>query len=270
MPVQAKSKKAAQKKRTKAALPRKEIVARRRVLKKAHATILLTKKKKVRQAVPKTTRRQLQKISARPASPAKEIKPSGPVLLEAAHTAVDQSSGPKYFFSTDIPDHYDETYMRALPRDPLWIFAYWEISKTTIGGLKTALGKAFFGARWVLRVSDITDIDYNGANAWGSMDIDIAPGADNWYVKIGESGRVYILQAGLMTMDGAFSEAVRSNAVRMPNAGVSPVVDEEWLTAESNELIRMSAASLKRSIGASERMEDEFGLGQGSGSGAVL
>jgi hypothetical protein len=187
-----------------------------------------------------------------------------------------QSSGPKYFFSTDIPDLYNETYMRALPRDPLWIFSYWEISQPSMDSLKTALGKDFDSAGWVLRVSDVTDIGYDGTNAWRSMDIDVTFNANNWYIKVWEPGRVYLIQGGLLTQQGIFFEAVRSNPLRMPRAGVSGVTDEEWSTAESNELLKMSAASLRRSIGASERLEEteigagfESGLGQGSGSGAI-
>jgi hypothetical protein len=88
---------------------------------------------------------------------------------------------------------------------------------------------------------------------------------------------MYLVQGGIMTHNGVFSEAVRSNTVTMPRAGVSAVADEEWSTAASDELIGMSALSLKRSIGASERMVEseigigfESGLGHGSGSGAIL
>jgi hypothetical protein len=188
-----------------------------------------------------------------------------------------RSAGPKYFFSTDIPDHYNETYMRALPRDPLWIFSYWEISQSSMDNVKTALGDDFDRARWVLRVSDVTEIEYDGTNAWRSMDIDVTFNANNWYIKVWEPGRVYCIQGGLLTQQGIFVEAVRSNAIRMPRAGVSAITDEEWSTAASDELLKMSAASLKRSIGASERLEEteigagfESGIGRGSGSGAIL
>ncbi len=205
-----------------------------------------------------------------PVVPAKErlLKSSNGSSLPGPH------AGPKYFFSTDIPDHYNETYMRAMPRDPVWIFAYWEISQDSIGGLKVSMGDGFAGARWVLRVSDVTGIDYNGENAWRTMDIDISFNASSWYIKVWEPGRDYLIQGGLLTRDLAFFEAVRSNAIRMPRAGVSTITDAEWSMAGSNALLMMYAAgSMKSSIGASERLsESELGAGpgQGSGSGAIL
>jgi hypothetical protein len=280
VPVQAKLKKAAPKKKIKKALPRRKIVARRQVLKRANATVSLKKKKIVRKPLPKPAYSKPVRAAVLPSSAVKGEPGKGPFSTASRASRFQApASGPKYFFSTDIPDRYGDTYMRALPRDPVWIFAYWEISQSTINNLKTVLGETFHRASWVLRVSDITDIDYTGTNAWRTMDINITLSADNWYIKVWEHGRVYLIQCGLVTQDGVFSEAVRSNAVQMPNAGVSPITDEEWLTAESDELIRMSAFSLKRSIGASERLEESEigaaegempGLGQGSGSGAIL
>jgi hypothetical protein len=290
--VQAKSKTAATRKKAKSALPRKKAP------KKAVAATLLIKKKKIAKQTPKGKKQSLPKTAARRVAvpivakrkPAiREItkKPVRPlpaglsqkpvsVFSMASHNHA-QASGPKYFFSTDIPDQYNETYMRAMPRDPLWIFTYWEISQSVIDDLRAVRGDGFGSARWILRVSDVTDIEYNGANAWRSIDIDITPNADNWYIKIWEPGRMYLVQGGIVTHNGVFSEAVRSNTVTMPRAGVSAVADEEWSIAASDELIGMSALSLKRSIGASERMVEseigigfESGLGHGSGSGAIL
>ena len=30
-----------------------------------------------------------------------------------------------------IPDYYNETYINAIVRDPLWIFAFWDIAEST-------------------------------------------------------------------------------------------------------------------------------------------
>ena len=181
--------------------------------------------------------------------------------------------GPKYFFSTDIPGTYNETYMRALPRDPLWIFAYWEVSGETIELMRRHVGADVFNSsKWVLRVLDVSDIFYDGTNAWRQMDIDLAPYASSWYVKVWEAGRSYMLQCGIVTPDSRFFSAVNSNAVQMPRAGVSSVLDEEWMTASTDELIRLSG--LKRGFGSSENSSrfSSAGLasGSGSGSGSIL
>jgi hypothetical protein len=296
----------------KTAAAKKKAVVKNAGVKKAAASLPRTKKKtaprplaKVKKAVaPKRAARAVPLPAKKPAalkkavalaakSPArtKTLKSGSlqkPIPAKPAWRSVaippglsnfqPQFSGPKYFFSTDIPDRYNETYMRAIPRDPFWIFSYWEISQTTIENLKTALGDKFESARWVIRVSDVTDIEYDGSNAWRTMDVGITFNANNWYIKVWEPGRVYLVQAGLVTQEGVFTEAVRSNALCMPRSGVSAITDEEWSNTGSDELLMMSGASLKRSIGASERLEEtelggavlEFGPGQGSGSGAIL
>jgi hypothetical protein len=181
--------------------------------------------------------------------------------------------GPKYFFSTEIPGTYGETYMRALPKDPLWIFVYWELSGETIELMRRHVGADVFNSsKWVLRVLDVSDIFYNGTNAWRQTDIELAPFAPSWYVKVWEPGRTYMLQCGIVTPDSRFFSAVNSNPVMVPRAGVSPVLDEEWMTASTDELIRLSG--LKRGLGSSENSSGFSGAGlasgSGSGSGSIL
>jgi len=205
---------------------------------------------------------------------------SGGLLKPAEKTAVpvftqgrEPVMGPKYFFSTEIPGTYDETYMRALPKDPLWIFVYWELSGETIELMRRHVGADVFNSsKWVLRVLDVSDIFYNGTNAWRQTDIELAPYATSWYVKVWEPGRTYMLQCGIVTPDSRFFSAVNSNPVQVPRAGVSPVLDEEWMTASTDELIRLSG--LKRGLGSSENSSGFSGAGlasgSGSGSGSIL
>jgi hypothetical protein len=81
-----------------------------------------------------------------------------------------------------------------------------------------------------------------------------------------------MLQCGIVTPDSRFFSAVNSNPVMVPRAGVSPVLDEEWMTASTDELIRLSG--LKRGLGSSENSSGFSGAGlasgSGSGSGSIL
>jgi hypothetical protein len=158
--------------------------------------------------------------------------------------------GPKYFFKSEIPEGYNDTYLRALPRDPFWIFAYWEISPATFELMRRHVGDEYEKSKWILRLLDVTDIYFDGTNAWRIQNIDLAPGAVSWYLKVWEPNRTYMLQYGILTSDGRFFSAVNSNAVQMPPYGVSSNTDQEWMTANTNELIRLSG--IKKSIGASE------------------
>ncbi len=188
-------------------------------------------------------------------------------------------AGPRYFFHADIPDSYNDTYMRAMPRDPEWLFAYWELTESFLNSLKSKMGNAAFEkAKKILRLCDVTDIDYNGSNAQRYTDIEINDYANNWYVRVPEQGRAYVIECGFLTLDGKFYLAVRSNVITIPRFGLSPIQDEEWTTASTDELIRMSADGLNRPLGASEKrfgaaakqpenMENMFGRAAGSGSG---
>jgi len=174
--------------------------------------------------------------------------------------------GPKYFFSTEIPGTYNETYMRALPRDQQWVFAYWEVSGETIELMRRHVGADVYSkSTWVLRVLDVSDIFYDGTNAWRQMDIELAPYASSWYVKVWEAGRTYMLQCGIVTPEKKFYSAVNSNAVQVPRAGVSSVLDEEWSTACTDELIRLG---LRRGFGSSENSSRVSSGGPAGGSGS--
>jgi hypothetical protein len=190
-------------------------------------------------------------------------------------------AGPKYFFETDIPDSYGETYMRAMPRDPQWLFAYWEISEATRKELRANMGEsAFSSAKMIVRLVDVTDINYDGTNAERYVDIEINEFANNWYVQVPESGRSYVLELGFLSTTGKFYCATRSNVISVPRMGVSQLQDEEWATVSTDELIRMSSDAMRSGMGSSERRfaaaETLVGhagflgnLGSGSGSGGL-
>jgi hypothetical protein len=220
------------------------------------------------------------KKSSRSASQSVKRHLSNRLPYPTTLTRNSQVSGPRYFFNTDIPDSYNETYMRAIPRDPQWLFAYWEISDSTRKELRGKMGEsAFSSAKRILRLLDITDISYDGSNAQRFIDIEINEFANNWYVQVPESGRNYVLELGLLTTTGRFFLVTKSNVATVPRMGVSLLQDEEWATV-SDELIRMSADAMRTGMGSSERRfaaaETLVGhaglsgsLGSGSGSGGL-
>lgn len=144
--------------------------------------------------------------------------------------------------TTGLPKSYGDTKIVILPRDPMWFFAYWEVSPGTIDETRSRLGPDTFNAsRWVLRVYDVTDINFDGANAHHFFDISV-DGAETWYVNAPATNRSWCVDLGLVTADGRFIGIARSNVVRMPRQGVSPVSDEQWaiLQIEFERLLKMS------------------------------
>lgn len=144
--------------------------------------------------------------------------------------------------TTGLPRSYGDTKIAILPRDPFWFFAYWEVSPATIEDTRSTVGSANFSAsRWVLRVYDVTDIQFDGTNAHRFFDIAVS-GSDTWYVNAGEANRTWCVDLGLITPDGRFIGIARSNVVRMPRQGVSSVTDEHWaiLQTEFERLLKLS------------------------------
>jgi Uncharacterized protein conserved in bacteria len=162
--------------------------------------------------------------------------------------------------------------MCAAPRDPGSIFVYWEIAPDAMDGLrKTAGDDLFNSSKWVLRVIDVTDILFDGTNAWQTIDIFIHRDEKKKYVQAPEPGRTYLLECGILTPDNSFFEAVRSNRCDLPRKGVSDRLDEGWNMVGTTELIRISTDALGSGAVAAQRLNGlGIALGEGSGSGSIM
>lgn len=131
----------------------------------------------------------------------------------------------------EIPDYYGEDKLVLQVRDPYWAHAYWEITPNTETNIQKSLGDKLFNADKVMRIYDVTDIVFNGSNAWSVFDLFIG-NANNWYVHLGASNRSYFAEIGYLTKDGKFYPLVRSNTIRTPSDGPSSIIDEEWMILE--------------------------------------
>jgi hypothetical protein len=130
------------------------------------------------------------------------------------------------------PETYGENAITLMVRDPYWLFTYWEFAPDLRADLVKRLGEeTLLASRLVLRVYDVTGVDPDRAHEY--HDIDIAPGARNWYINVMRVEREYCVDVGLITPDGSFVVIARSNRVSLPPVGPSEVVDEEWITLES-------------------------------------
>jgi hypothetical protein len=115
-----------------------------------------------------------------------------------------------------------------LARDPYWLYAYWDFSPAHIGAARNGLGSQ--DTRLVLRISDVTYIDFDGTNAWSSTDIELAPFATDWYISVPRPDASYCVEIGYKALDGHFTLLGRSNAATTPRAEISPSAAVDWLT----------------------------------------
>lgn len=124
---------------------------------------------------------------------------------------------PNYGF----PARYDENYLVLLVRDPHCIFGYWEFSDEQMD-----LVAREFGCQWgevplLLRVYDLTGVNFNGENEHSHFDVSLHPLANNYYVNDINSNNSYCVDIGVITSQGRFVTLMRSNVVQTPRESLA-------------------------------------------------
>lgn len=179
--------------------------------------------------------RVVASVHALESEPAAGSRSPADAPLEAAPaTSRPPESKPTPTLSADpLPHTYGQDRLVLLVRDPWWVYTWWELTPTALERGRAAVAEA---ADLTLRVYDISAIHWDGHNhhSYFDIDIDIGDLAGNWYIELGKPGASYCAELGLRTADGRFLALVRSNVVTLPRAGMSEVVDEEWMIVEED------------------------------------
>jgi hypothetical protein len=144
----------------------------------------------------------------------------------AAHTVEDQYT---------IPSGYGDHHIVLMVRDPFWLFAYWEIQPEIERGIRgQLLPEEIPGLQTVLRVQDVTNLDFPAQPAHRAFDISLSGLARNWHIHTEAPGRSFIVDIGLLTAAGRFLLLARSNRVTTPRNAPSDITDESWFTADAD------------------------------------
>lgn len=148
-------------------------------------------------------------------------------------------SAPSYW-----QDRYGDDRLVLLIRDPYWCFAYWDLSPEKQSQIIRERQGAPGRVRLILRVYDVTQIEFTGFNAHRTLDIEVTDEASNWYINVWAADRAYCVDLGLLFPDGRFLTLLRSNVVITPRDTTSDVVDEEWMVVDEtfNRLYRAAGA----------------------------
>src|SRR3989339_1670093 len=128
-----------------------------------------------------------------------------------------------------LPESYGKTEAALLPRDPNWMFIYWDITEDTKNYIRGAHGAdVFVKSKSVVRV-------YNVAMPGEKyFDLPVMLDARSWYIAVPESGKSYYCELGLILPDGRFVGLVKTNTVNLPSGTVSDVADEKWMTVSGD------------------------------------
>ena len=158
----------------------------------------------------------------------------------------------------DIPSGYGKTESYLLPKDPAWLFLFWEITQNTLDCIKQQYSEETLKqARTIIRLHDVTDVAlFDGTNSVCHYDMPVIFEARSWYINAPQTGRAYIADLGYLTADGQFILVSRSNQTALPPGHISNVIDDKWMIVEGDfqKLLKLAGADYI-GLGASERMQ---------------
>ncbi|MBI3301326.1 MAG: DUF4912 domain-containing protein [Deltaproteobacteria bacterium] len=171
-------------------------------------------------------------------TPAEPERPGGALAAQPVNETQQDAMDSKFYLgpidqpalaaAPELPATYDDNRLVLLARDPHWLYAYWDFSVERMSAVRTHLGGQ--DAQPVLRVFDVTYVDFDGTNAWRTVDIDLSPFATNWYIAVPQPDAAYCVEVGYRTVDGRFAALGRSNVVTTPRAEPSPSATLRWFT----------------------------------------
>ncbi|NLG17463.1 MAG: DUF4912 domain-containing protein [Fibrobacter sp.] len=151
------------------------------------------------------------------------------------------NNGPRYKFSTDIPQKYDQDYVCAIPRDPLTSFVYWEFTPET---LKRKTSESQLGSKIVLTVKGRQE-DRQPA----SHHFDICRNSFEQFINVPGPGEPHRFEFGTINSHGNYSFISETGTLPPPQTDVSKTIDQKWFSEKTEQLIQFSAKSsmVKRS-----------------------
>ncbi|NQU43757.1 DUF4912 domain-containing protein [bacterium] len=129
----------------------------------------------------------------------------------------------------DLDYFYDETEIRALVRDPEWIFVYWEVDGETRKGYGITEGhQRHLALRW----SDVTDLpEYTGDNAHDSFRVDVTDNVRSWYQQVA-ANRHWVVEFGVVEDDGSFTTICTTKSAKTPPKSMAAGSAPEWVFVE--------------------------------------
>lgn len=173
-----------------------------------------------------------KKLQSKPRAAENNLHNSPDLKPQIQKSHKNGSSGPRYSFSTEIPEYYNETYIRAIPRNPECLFVYWELSDSSLDNLKSKLGNDI--GESVLKIEEWNrtasalknDPATQSHNKVSQIDMPLRPPIyhvfpsglkmqhsenmtdghfqDSSYIRVPEPGKEYIVEYGQLVNGNAF------------------------------------------------------------------
>ncbi len=213
---------------------KKKTVLKKAAPKKAAAKKTTTKKAAAKKTIAGKTAKKAAPIKASrrtwviPKS-VQEPLPTQEKVADAKYYTGPEADQAALRSSDKLSAGYGEDRITLMARDPSLTYAYWEATPERLEKERSWFGME---AALVVRIYDITGVQFDGRNAIGYFDQDVAEPVGSWYFETGRPGHSFCADLGVRSPEGRFLTLARSNYITMPRDGVSDVIDEEWMLAD--------------------------------------
>ena len=112
-------------------------------------------------------------------------------------------------------------------RDPFWVQAYWEITRSSVSRARAAFAGNWHAAQPVLRLMKISNDGNTNSVEEIVEEIPIHGGVNNWFISIKTQAKNYRVAIGYLCKEsGRFHLIAKSNEIVMPKA--SEAADCTW------------------------------------------
>ena len=142
----------------------------------------------------------------------------------------------------ELPLGYGDGLIHLMPRDPRWLLCYWDIAEEA----RAHAGK-YNGGTLILKLHDITHINFNGHNAWSTHRFNLNEEARYWYIPVPSEGRRFMAELGYAMPDGGFNSLGTSDGIMPPPGSPSPWTHDVFITLPFGEPLSISATGLETS-----------------------
>ncbi|MEI7998555.1 MAG: DUF4912 domain-containing protein [Candidatus Omnitrophota bacterium] len=137
--------------------------------------------------------------------------------------------------STDLPELAPRTQCVLIPRDPNFIYAYWNFTQDDLDRAHNQLRFERENSQLVLRIYDTTRINFKGTNANHTWDLDVGFATKNWYVHVWQDNADYCAELGIRSSENHFVPLTRSIIVHTPPKSTSKRNDLIWQDIKSRK-----------------------------------
>ena len=137
----------------------------------------------------------------------------------------------------NLPEGYADNRIRLLPRDPRWLYTYWDVTNEHKEQARRQGGKFL-----CLRLYDVTGIAFDGTNARAMWEQEVHELARNWYLHVPAPGRHYCVEIGYRGAQADWLPLARSNVVMAPHERPAERVQDEFVTIPFDRPLTMGPA----------------------------